>query len=98
MVNEGYRLVIRKHVFDKCRALDITWTEVEELLGSSEVVEEEEDEDEVLRVKQVSILEGWRRPLHVVTMTDHERRIVIVVTIYEPHRHWWRPGFRQRRR
>jgi hypothetical protein len=38
-MHEGYRHVVREHVFDKCWALDITWAEVEHLIDSGAVIE-----------------------------------------------------------
>ena len=38
---QGYRPIIRGHVYDKCWLLDITWAELEQLLeDEGEVVEE----------------------------------------------------------
>ena len=81
-----YRHVVRDHVYDKCWELDLTWAEVEDLLTQGEVVEKT-DVDE-LRIKYVTLV--WHdRPLHVVYIVDHERRVVIYRTIYRPDlAHW----------
>ena len=52
---EGYRRLIRAHVYDKCWQLDITWAEVEQLLDAGDVVEETENEGQIKRVR---FLEG----------------------------------------
>ena len=90
-----YRHVIRDHVYDKCWELDLTWAEVEDLLTRGEVVEKT-DVDE-LRIKYVTLV--WHdRPLHLVYIVDHERRVVIYRTIYRPDLAHWEPGFRVRKR
>jgi len=38
------------------------------------------------------------RPLHLVYIVDHERRVVIYRTIYRPDLAHWEPGFRVRKR
>lgn len=93
---ERYRRIIRAHVYDKCWQLDITWAEVEQLLDDSDVVEAREDDEG--RSKRVRLLEGWKRPLHVVEVVDDEQELVVYVTIYEPDLNHWHPGFRERRR
>jgi hypothetical protein len=93
---ERYRRIIRAHVYDKCWQLDITWAEVEQLLDADDVVEETEDDEG--RTKRVQLLEGWTRLLHVVEVVDHERGLIVCVTIYEPDLGHWQPGFRERRR
>ncbi len=92
----GYRRVIREHVFDKCWALDITWAEVETLLESSVVVERHEGAP--THVKEIRLLRGWTRPLHVVCALDHEKGIIVFITVYQPDLEHWLPGFEERRR
>jgi YgiT-type zinc finger domain-containing protein len=93
---ERYRRIIRAHVYDKCWQLDITWAEVEQLLDDSDVVEARGDDEG--RSKRVRLLEGWKRPLHVVEVVDDEQELVVYVTIYEPDLNHWLTGFRERRR
>ena len=92
---ERYRRLIRAHVYDKCWQLDITWTEVEQLLDEGAVVEETQNEGQIKRVR---LLEGWTRPLHIVEVVDDDQELIVYVTIYEPDLDRWLPGFRERRR
>ena len=90
-----YRHVVRDHVYDKCWELDLTWAEVEDLLTQGEVVEKT-DVDE-LRIKYVTLV--WHdRPLHLVYIVDHERRVVIYRTIHRPDLAHWESAFRVRKR
>ena len=91
-----FRHVIREHVFDKCWALDVTWAEVEQLFESGTVIERHRFGD--LRTKEIRLLAGWSRPLHLVYVIDAGKRIIMFVTIYEPDLDHWQPGFTERRR
>lgn len=83
-------------VYDKRWQLDITWAEVEHFLDDGVVVETTEEEEG--RTKRFRLLEGWKRPLHVVEVVDDEQELIVYVTIYEPDLNHWMPGFRERRR
>lgn len=63
-----YPVVLRAHVFEKIRAIDMTLAEFEALLGTGEVIEEAATEDGDL--KELVLLLGWARPLHVVVIVD----------------------------
>lgn len=91
----GYRRVIREHVYDKCWSLDITWAEVEDLLDSGVVIERHQPCHG--RVKEIRLLRGWLCPLHVVYAIDHEKGIIVFITVYEPDLEHWLPGFERRR-
>jgi hypothetical protein len=39
-VYDDYDHIARVHVYDKCVAIDITWSEVQALLDDGEVIEE----------------------------------------------------------
>lgn len=92
----GYRLVVREHVFDTSWALDVTLREIEARLESSIVVERRETDRH--HVREIRLLREGAPPLHVVYAIDHEKRIVVFITVYEPDLEYWRPGFRERRR
>lgn len=49
-------------------------------------------------MKEIRLLRGWVRPLHVVYAVDHEKSIIVFITVYEPDLEHWRPGFEERRR
>lgn len=95
---DEYRHVLRDHVFDKCWELDITWSEVEQLLDAGEVIEEYRYDAHGERVKQVRLLLDWKRPLHVVYEVYRSRKEVVFITIYEARLAHWKPGYRERRR
>jgi hypothetical protein len=86
----------RGHVYDKCVAIDITWSEVQALLDDGEVIEEHVFRD--LMVKEVRLLVNWARPLHVVYIVHHDRKLVVYRTIYVPTLDEWEPGYRERRK
>jgi hypothetical protein len=92
----GFRHVVREHVYDKCWSLDVTWAEVADLFQSGTVIERHALGD--LRIKEIRLLAGWSRPLHLVYVIDPWRRIIVFVTIYEPDLAHWQPGFTERRR
>lgn len=92
---DDYDHIARLHVFDKCVELDITWSEVESILQSGEVIEEHVFSD--LMVKEIRLLLGWVLPLHLVYIVHHDRRLVVYRTIYAPTFVEWKPGFRERR-
>ncbi len=92
----GYRRLIREHVFDKCWSLDVAWAEVDALLESSTLVERHEGVGR--RVKEIRLLRDRVRPLHIVCAIDHDKRIIIFITVYEPDLTHWRQGFKERRR
>ncbi len=91
----GYRRMVREHVFDKCWSLDVTWAEIDALVESSTVVERHEGVGR--SVKEIRLLRGWVRPLHIVCAIDHDKRIIIFITVYEPDLTHWRQGFKERR-
>ena len=93
---DGYRHLVRDHVYDKCWHLDITWAEVERLLDTGEVIEEHDLGTEGR--KQIRLLLDWLRPLHLVYVVNDSAQIVVYRTLYEPDTEHWHAGFRQRRR
>ncbi|MDT0203023.1 hypothetical protein [Nocardioides sp. AE5] len=93
---DGYEHLARVHVYEKCAAIDVTWTEIEGMLATGEVIEEHVFND--LMVKEIRLLLDWSRPLHLVYIVHHDRRLVVYRTIYVPTLEEWRPGFRERRK
>ena len=93
---DEYEHLARVHVYAKCVELDITWSEVEVLLDAGEVIEEHALDD--LMVKQIRLLIDWKRPLHVVYIVHHDRKLVVYRTIYVPTLDEWQAGFRERRK
>lgn len=67
-----------------------------QLIDSGDVVEEHDLGGD--GVKEIRLLLGWKRPLHVVYVVNDLQRLVVYRTIYEPNLQHWRPGFRVRRR
>jgi len=95
-VFDGYDEIARLHVYDKCVELDISWSEVEEMIAVGEVIEEHHFDD--LAVKEIRLLVDWKQPLHMVCVVHHDRRLVVFRTIYIPTLDQWKPGFRERRK
>lgn len=92
---DEYDHIARLHVYEKCTALDITWSEVEAMIDGGEVIEEHVFDD--LMMKQIRLLIDWLRPLHLVYLVHHDRRLVVYRTIYIPTLDEWQPGFRRRK-
>ena len=92
---QQYPYLLREHVFEKVRALDITLAEFEQLLGTGEVIEETVLAP--LELKELVLVLEWVRPLHVVCVIDEARNEERVVTVYEPDPKLWSDDFRRRR-
>jgi hypothetical protein len=90
-----FRYKYRRHVFDKLRAIDLVLAEFQELLGRGEVIAEAEDNPAELR--EIVLLVGWSRPLHVVVVVDSARQEERLVTVYEPDPSLWTADYRRRR-
>ncbi|MGH9129000.1 MAG: hypothetical protein ACRDY2_08550 [Acidimicrobiales bacterium] len=48
-------------------------------------------------MKQLVLVGGGRRPLHVVVIVDQARQEERIITIYEPYPEAWSPDDRRRR-
>lgn len=90
-----FPVVLRAHVFEKVRAIDMTLAEFETLLGTGEVIEETVTEDGDL--KELVLLLDWTRPVHVVVIVDDERAEERIITVYEPDPDSWSNDYRRRR-
>ncbi len=88
--------ILTAHVFDKVRELDLSLAEFEALLDGGTVVETTPLPG--LERKEVVLVLGWQRPLHVVLVVDGARREERIITVYEPHADRWRRGLQERRR
>ena len=87
--------LISEHAFDKLRLIDCTFAEFDAAIDASEVIEVEEVEPGV--VKELVLVTGWRRPLHLVVVVDESRLEERVVTVYEPDLKHWSADYRRRR-
>lgn len=85
---------VSEHAFDTLRAIDCTFAEFEAVVGEAEVIEEAASEE--IR-KQLLLVGGWKRPLHVVVVVDDQRGEERIVTIYEPDPNQWSGDYRRRR-
>lgn len=85
---------VSEHGFDKLRLIDCTFAEFEAAIEEAEVIEETASEG---TLKQVVLLWGWKRPLHVVVVVDDRRGEERIVTIYEPDPDSWSDDYRRRR-
>lgn len=91
---EGYGVVLTDHVFDKVRSIDMTLAEFEILLDEGEVIEVTPI---TVGVKELVLILGWARPLHVVVGVDDIRGEERIVTVYEPDKDRWSSDFKVRR-
>lgn len=86
---DDYNHIARIHVCGKCVAIDLTWSEVEEMIDGREVIEEHVFNG--LAVIQIRLLIDWREPLHIVYPVHHDRKLVVYRTIYIPTLDQWEP-------
>ncbi|MCA1696815.1 MAG: hypothetical protein LC749_19960 [Actinobacteria bacterium] len=83
-----------EHAFDKLRLIDCLFSELSAACDLAEVIEETVVSE---GLKEVVLLLGWTRPLHVVVIVDEVRQEDRVVTVYEPDRTCWSADLRTRR-
>lgn len=68
---------------------------VRQVLQSGEMIEDySQDMPDPGRLLSAT---GGRRPLHVVVGESLKEGELVVITVYEPDRARWRPGFRNRK-
>ncbi len=89
-----YPKLISEHSFDKLRLLDCTFAELDAALRTAEIIEDRELDSGEL--KELLLLIGWKRPLHVVVVIDDLRREERLVTVYEPDAGMWTSDYRRR--
>ncbi len=70
--------------------------DVREVVERGETIEGRPDDLPYPSRLVLGFVEG--RPLHVVVAEDVGASVAIVVTVYEPDRALWRPGFKRRRK
>ncbi len=89
------RLVFRKHAIERMFQRHITVDEVRNALTSGEVIESYPEGTPY----PSRLVLGWSgsRPLHIVAAENAKERETIVITLYEPDRKQWEPGFRRRK-
>ena len=86
---------LSEHAFDKLRLIDCTLGEFASALDTAEVIETTEVEDG--GSKELLLVGGWVRPLHVVVIVDHIRMEERVVTVDEPDPDAWSADYGTRR-
>lgn len=89
-----YARRISEHAFDKLRLLDCGFGEFEAALMGAEVIESRCDDGEMQR--ELLLVVGWRKVLHVAVAVDHRHQEERVLTIYEPDPHRWSADYRTR--
>lgn len=91
-----YEMKFRLHAVQRMFERRITDEDVRHVIESGEVIQEYVDD----KPYPSRLLLGWvaRRPLHVVVADNHEDRMTIVITVYEPDGALWEEDFRRRRR
>jgi hypothetical protein len=89
-------LVFRVHAVQRMAERAITTIEVRHALDTGEVVADYPDDTPY----PSRLVLGWRgtRPIHVVAADNHDDRVTVVVTVYEPDPQLWEPGFKTRRK
>ena len=75
---------------------EITRKDVLNVLLNGEIIEDYPDD----RPLPSALFLGWsdERPLHVVAAYNFERKLVAVITAYEPNLEHFEPNFRTRRK
>lgn len=89
------KIIIRKHAVRRMFTRQISVDEVQLVLKTGETIENY-PEDKPYPSKLVL---GWcgSRPLHVVVADNHDERISIIITAYEPDPTHWEPDFKRRK-
>ena len=87
--------LLSEHAFDKLRLLDCTFAEFDAALAAAEVIEERQLGPAEL--KELVLVIGWVRPLHVVVVVDDEHEEERVVTRVRAGPDQWSSDYRRRR-
>jgi hypothetical protein len=90
------RLVFRVHAVERMAERGIGASDVRQVLDSGEVIADYPGD---LPYPSRLVL-AWlgARPVHVVAADNHDDRITIVITVYEPDSALWETDFRTRRK
>jgi hypothetical protein len=89
-------LFFRFHAIERMLEHDILEIEVRDVLEHGDMVEGGVDQFGMPRQLYLGFVA--RRPIHIATIDDHERRRTEIITLYEPNLDEWNPGYRTRRR
>ncbi|MEX2381742.1 MAG: DUF4258 domain-containing protein [Opitutales bacterium] len=86
-------LIFRVHAIQRMAQRGISVDDVRQALDTGEIVEDYPNDFPY----PSALVLGWieQRPLHIVTATAPEKRIII--TVYEPDPARWKPGFTRRK-
>lgn len=89
------RLVFRVHAIQRMFQRGISEEEVRSVVMEGETIEDYPDDTPY----PSRLMLGWNgsRPLHVVVAENAAACEYIVVTVYEPDRALWEPGFKRRK-
>ncbi|MBI2841947.1 MAG: DUF4258 domain-containing protein [Armatimonadetes bacterium] len=89
------KVVFRVHAIQRMFERGISEDEVRHVLSTGEIVEDYPDDYPY----PSQLLLGWcsNRPVHVVVAHNVDDGAAIIVTVYEPDRALWQPGFKRRR-
>lgn len=90
------RLVFRTHAIRRMFQRRISVAEVRAIVERDEMIEDRPDD--LTHPSRLLLGTASGRPLHVVIAEDTATATTIVVTVYEPDRALWRPGFKRRRK
>jgi Domain of unknown function (DUF4258) len=88
-------IVFRVHAVQRMFVRRITIDNVRQVLDSGEMIEDYSEE----MPHPGGLLSGkqGQRPLHVVVAENTQAAERVVITVYEPDRAQWKPGFRNRK-
>ena len=89
------RLIFRVHALQRMFQRGIGAEDVQHVLVTGKTIERYPDD----RPYPSRLVLGWlgARPFHVVVAEHAARQEAIVITVYEPDRSRWAPGFERRR-
>jgi len=88
-------IVFRVHAVQRMFERRITIENVRQVLNFGEMIEDYSEE----MPQPGGLLSGkhGQRPLHVVMAENTQEAERVVITVYEPDRAQWKPGFRNRK-
>lgn len=90
------RIQFRVHAIKRMFEKSISETDIRDVLESGEIIDT--DRSDPPCIKCIHLGRSGDRPIHVVAVDDPGERITTIITVYEPSRYRWEPGFRRRRK
>jgi hypothetical protein len=88
-------IIFRIHAVQRMFERRITMENVRQVLNSGEMIEDYSEE--MPDPGGLLSARPGQRPLHVVVAENTQEAERVVITVYEPDRAQWKPGFRNRK-